>query len=358
MNEDEKYIFRCIQLARNGAGNVSPNPMVGAVVVYNGKIIGEGYHIHYGKAHAEVNAISSVKDKSLLKHSTLYVSLEPCSHYGKTPPCADLIIEKQIPRVVVGCKDPFSQVAGRGIDKLVKAGIEVKVGVLEKECKELIKRFTIFHALHRPYILLKWAESADGYIDKIRTGGKPVVLSSPLTSMLTHKKRSEADAIMIGSRTALLDNPSLTVRNWKGKNPIRILIDKHLSLPSKLHLFDQQVKTIVFTAKQKESSQELEYITIDFSLNILPQIMDHLYRKGIQSVLVEGGAVLLQSFIDLGLWDEIFVEQTSLLLTNGIKSPKIKNNSVSSVTLRFGSRYNHYTSNRLNCSVEAYPNTD
>ena len=215
--EEEKYMQRCIELARNGLCNVSPNPMVGAVIVHNGRIIGEGYHIRCGQAHAEVNAIRSVKDQTLLKHSTIYVSLEPCSHYGKTPPCADLIIEKQIPRIVIGCQDPFSEVAGRGIQKLRNAGREVIVGVLEKECRDLIRRFITFNTLRRPYIILKWAESSDGFIDINRSEGHPVMLSTSLTSMLVHKKRSESDAIMVGSRTALLDNPSLTVRNWYGK---------------------------------------------------------------------------------------------------------------------------------------------
>ena len=196
--KEEKYMRRCIQLAKNGLCNVSPNPMVGAVIVCEGQIIGEGYHIRCGEAHAEVNAIRSVKDPSLLKHSTIYVSLEPCSHHGKTPPCADLIIEKQIPRIVIGCQDPFSKVAGKGIQKLRDAGCEVIVGVLETECRELIRKFITFHTLHRPYIVLKWAESADGFIDLERTEGQPVILSTPLTSMLVHKKRAESDAIMVG----------------------------------------------------------------------------------------------------------------------------------------------------------------
>ena len=207
--KEEKYMRRCIQLAKNGLCNVSPNPMVGAVIVCEGQIIGEGYHIRCGEAHAEVNAIRSVKDPSLLKHSTIYVSLEPCSHHGKTPPCADLIIEKQIPRIVIGCQDPFSKVAGKGIQKLRDAGCEVIVGVLETECRELIRKFITFHTLHRPYIVLKWAESADGFIDLERTEGQPVILSTPLTSMLVHKKRAESDAIMVGTRTAIASKRSL-----------------------------------------------------------------------------------------------------------------------------------------------------
>lgn len=344
MAEDEKYIFRCLQLARNGACNASPNPMVGAVIVHEGKIIGEGYHICCGQPHAEVNAISFVKDEALLKKSTLYVSLEPCSHYGKTPPCADLIIQKQIPRVVIGCQDPFIKVAGQGIDKLRKAGVEVKVGVLEDKCKKLIKRFLTFHTLQRPYILLKWAESADGYMDKIRQDGHPTQLSNSLGRMLVHKKRAEADAIMVGTHTALLDNPSLTVRDWQGKNPVRILIDKDLSLPKGLHLFNHQVKTIVFTAQHKNSTEFLEYVKVDFTLDILPQIMATLYKKNIQSILVEGGAILLQSFIDAGLWDEIYVEQTPILLYEGVKSPHPGNNISCTTSTHFGSQYKHYAS--------------
>lgn len=249
MTKDEKYISRCLQLAHNGLCNTAPNPMVGAVIVYHDTIIGEGYHIRCGEAHAEVNAIRSVKDENLLKESTIYVSLEPCSHYGKTPPCADLIIEKKIPKVVIGCMDPFSLVAGRGIEKLRKAGIEVTVGVLEEECRHLIRHFITFNTLKRPYITLKWAESTDGFIDINRTGGKPIKLSNPLTSMLVHKKRAEHDAILVGRRTALLDNPSLSTRNWYGKHPVRLVIDKELTLPRDLELFSGRIKTFVFTRK-------------------------------------------------------------------------------------------------------------
>ena len=265
MTKDEKYIRRCIQLARNGLCNAAPNPMVGAVIVYQDRIIGEGYHARCGEGHAEVNAIRSVKDESLLKDSTIYVSLEPCSHYGKTPPCADLIIRKGIPRVVVGCTDPFPLVAGRGIRKLKEAGIDVKVGVLEEECKQLIKRFVTLNIKKRPFVTLKWAQSADGFIDVERTSGKPVVLSTPITSMYVHKQRAEHQAILVGRRTALLDNPSLTVRNWYGKNPLRLVIDKDLSLPSDLHLFDGSVPTLVFTARETPDKPNVTYTVLDFS---------------------------------------------------------------------------------------------
>lgn len=340
--EEEKYMRRCIELAKNGICNVAPNPMVGAVIVCEGRIIGEGYHIHCGEAHAEVNAIRSVKDESLLRRSTIYVSLEPCSHYGKTPPCADLIIEKQIPRIVIGCQDPFSEVAGRGIRKLRDAGREVTVGVLEKECRQLIRRFVTFNTLHRPYITLKWAESADRFIDRERSGGKPALLSSPLTSMLVHKKRAETDAIMVGRRTALLDNPSLTVRNWYGRNPIRIITDSNLTLPPDLHIFDGSVPTIIFTAKEHPEEKNVTYITIDFERQPLLQIMEELYRRKIQSLLVEGGSQLHQSFIDMDLWDEAYVEKCPVRLHSGVKAPEICDKFSYSVEEHFGRQIWHY----------------
>ena len=340
--EEEKYMRRCIELAANGLCNVAPNPMVGAVIVCDGRIIGEGYHIRCGEAHAEVNAIRSVKDESLLRRSTIYVSLEPCSHYGKTPPCADLIIEKQIPRIVIGCQDPFSKVAGRGIQKLRDAGREVIVGVLEKECRHLIRRFITFNTLHRPFITLKWAESADHFIDIERTNGKPVILSSPLSSMLVHKKRAEADAIMVGRRTALLDNPSLTVRNWYGHNPIRIVLDRSLSLPNDLQIFDGDIPTLIFTEKKRSEEKNITYITIDFSHNPLIQIMEELYQRKIQSLLVEGGSQLLQSFIDNGLWDEAFIEKCPSRLYSGVKAPEISDKFSYSTEEHFERQIWHY----------------
>ena len=284
MTIDEKYMRRCIQLARNGICHAAPNPMVGAVIVRDGKIIGEGYHVRCGEGHAEVNAIASVKDESLLKDATIYVSLEPCSHYGKTPPCADLIIRKGIPRVVVGCVDPFSLVAGRGIQKLRDAGIEVTVGVLEKECRELIRAFVTFNLKKRPYITLKWAQSADGFLDIRREDGNAVRLSTPLSTLAVHKMRAEQKAILVGRRTALLDNPSLTVREWYGQNPLRLVIDRQLTLPSHLHLFDGSTPTLVFTEKEKAATQNLTYVKLDFGQNILPQIMQVLYEQKIQNI--------------------------------------------------------------------------
>ena len=342
MTKDEKYIRRCIQLARNGMCNAAPNPMVGAVIVHNDRIIGEGYHARCGEGHAEVNAIRSVKDESLLQESTIYVSLEPCSHYGKTPPCADLIIRKGIPRVVVGCVDPFSLVSGRGIQKLKDAGIDVKVGVLEAECRQLIKRFVTFNTQQRPYITLKWAESADGFIDINREEGQPVVLSTPITSMYVHKQRAEHHAILVGRKTALLDNPSLTTRNWYGKNPVRLVIDKELTLPTSLKLFDGSAPTWVFTAQDKASTSQVTYFKLDFSRSILPQILQKLYENKLQALLVEGGSQLLQSFIDEGLWDEIYTEHAATILGNGVKGPVIPAGYKKNFLRRDGVTITHY----------------
>ena len=347
MTSDIQYMRRCIQLAKNGLGRVSPNPMVGAVIVCDDKIIGEGYHRIYGEAHAEVNAINSVKDQSLLKRSTIYVSLEPCSHYGKTPPCADLIIEKQIPRIVIGCQDPFSKVAGQGIKKIKDAQREVVVGVLEKECLELMHTFITAHTKHRPYITLKWAQSTDGFIDKHRDSGSAAKLSTDFTSMLVHKRRAEIDAIMVGTNTAVLDNPSLTVRNWYGSDPIRIVIDKNLRLSSQLNLFDGSIKTLVFTAKENShcNSELIEYIQIDFnnSTDSLQQMMNTLYKYNIHSVMIEGGSALLQSFIDAKLWDEAFVEISNTKLNDGIKAPILANYNELSFEKHFESTIIHYT---------------
>lgn len=344
--EEEKYMRRCIELAQNGLCNAAPNPMVGAVIVCNGRIIGEGYHVRCGEAHAEVNAIRSVKEESLLKQSTIYVSLEPCSHYGKTPPCADLIIEKQIPRIVIGCRDPFAKVAGRGIQKLKDAGREVIVGVLEAECRQLIRRFITFHTLHRPYITLKWAESSDRFIDLARNSGTPVILSTPLTSMLVHKKRAEHSAIMVGTRTAQLDNPSLNVRHWYGRPPVRIVLDREQRLSPGLNLFDGSVPTLVFTEKPHTPSANVEYLPIDYRQEILPQIMDELHTRGLQSLLVEGGSQLLQSFIDADLWDEIFVEEAPVSLHSGVKAPEISDKSPYAIEQSFGRSFRHYTAAR------------
>ena len=339
----EKYMQRCIQIASNGKLYAAPNPLVGAVIVHKNKIIGEGFHIKSGQAHAEVNAINSVKDKQLLAESTIFVSLEPCSHIGKTPPCADLIIKNKIPHVIIGCQDPFSKVAGNGIKKLKEAGILVEVGILEEECLQLIHRFHTFHKYKRPYIILKWAQSADAFIDKKRTKGSPFILSSPLSSLLTHKRRAEVSSILVGTNTAKLDNPSLTVRHWYGNNPVRLVIDKDLKLTKDLKLLDNTQETLIFTSKKNIVEKEnIKYISINFNINIIPQILATLYEKNIQSVLVEGGSKLHQSFIQQNLWDEIYIEQTPHILGSGIKAAQIscEYKFIEEVTL--GRRYHIY----------------
>lgn len=341
MTEEEKYMSRCIQLAGNGTNQVSPNPKVGAVIVCDGIIIGEGYHVRSGCGHAEVRAIGAVKDAALLRRSTLYVTLEPCSHYGKTPPCADLIVRSGIPRVVIGCQDPSDKVAGKGIRKLRDAGVDVTVGILEESCKHLIRRFTVSNLLERPYVTLKWAQSADGFIDLLRGGGTPVLLSNPLTQMLVHKQRAETDAILVGTRTALLDNPSLTVRNWHGDHPLRLVLDKDLTLPSGLTLFDGKTKTWVFTAREKASRHNLEYIQIDYGGDVIAQIMRILSAGTIQSLLVEGGSRLLQSFIDRRTWDECFVETSPLILSGGVSAPRLKECSGITTEMFRGARVDH-----------------
>lgn len=293
---DEIYMRRCIQLAKNGQKNAQPNPMVGAVIVHEGKIIGEGYHVRCGEGHAEVNACASVrkKDEHLLKESTIYVSLEPCSHYGKTPPCADLLVSKGFKRCVIGCQDPFAKVQGRGIQKLKDAGIEVTVGVLEEECKALNKRFMTFHAQQRPFVTLKWAESADGFIDGH--------ISNTYTQMICHKRRAEHQAILVGRKTFEIDQPSLNVREWVGKSPKRYIVSSQaLTLPEGYHLIQ---------------STSVE--------NILHQ----LYEEGIQTLLVEGGADILQSFIDSGLWDECYVEKGTITLNGKVKAPMLSQEAV------------------------------
>ena len=318
-------MHRCIELARLGAGNVAPNPMVGAVLVYNDRIIGEGYHRQYGEAHAEVNCINNVKkeDIHLIEKSTLYVSLEPCSHFGKTPPCADLIIEKKIPQVVIGCRDSFEQVDGKGIQKLLAAGISVITPVLEKQALELNKRFYTFHNRHRPYIILKWAQTVNGKI--ANSDNSRLLISNEITNREVHKWRSREAAILVGTNTALLDDPSLTTRLWPGNNPVRLVIDLQLKLPSTLHLFDGTVKTIVFNAIQHLEKENLLYYKISNDQSIVAQLLKALYQLKIQSVLVEGGTQLLQSFIDEDYWDEaILITNTSLLIQDGIQAPMLK----------------------------------
>lgn len=297
-------MYRCIQLAKCGETGAPPNPMVGAVVVCNGRIIGEGFHRRCGGPHAEVNAINSVTDKRLLSQSTIYVSLEPCAHYGKTPPCADLIIQSKIPRVVIGCADPFAKVNGLGIKKLQDAGCEVKVGVLESECLELNHKFFTFHQKHRPWIILKWAQSKDGFIGACDTTNR-IQFSNALTQTLVHRLRARSGAILVGTRTAILDNPTLTTRYWAGANPLRLTIDRKGCLPENLHLLDGSTPTVIYT---QESIEE---------------ILNDLYNRNIQSLIVEGGTCLLQSFIDAGLWDEARIETSPACIGQGTVAPKL-----------------------------------
>ena len=322
---------QCLQLAKKGRGHVSPNPMVGCVIVYNNEIIGEGFHEKYGGPHAEVNAINSVYDKDLLKESTLYVSLEPCAHFGLTPPCSDLIIDTKIPRVVIGTIDPFAKVSGRGIEKMQKSGIKVQLGILEKECKEINKRFFTYHEKHRPYIILKWAETIDGFIDldrKVQNFGQPTWITGDKALFRVHELRAQEDAILVGFNTALKDNPSLSVRHCEGRNPVRIVIDNRLQLPSELKLFDNSVRTLVFNSLKSGSKNQTEYVRINFAQNIIPQILNTLYSLKIQSLIVEGGRLTLESFIKSGLWDETYRFIGNKKFVAGVKAPQINGESL------------------------------
>lgn len=314
MKIHEKYIKRCIELAKNGLGTTYPNPLVGCVIVFNNEIIGEGWHQKAGEPHAEVNAINSVKDKSLLSKATIYVSLEPCSHFGKTPPCCDLIIANKIPNVVIGTVDPFAKVAGKGIKNLLEAGKKVTVGVLEDECNELNKRFFTFHTKKRPYIILKWAESQDGFIAPLAKEKKePIWITNEFSRQLVHKWRGEENAILVGTNTVMEDNPTLNVRDWTGNNPIRIVLDQNNRIPKEFHIFDNQATTI-------SVSKDI----INFKNNTANEIVSFLFKNEIQSVIIEGGSQTLQTFIDSNIWDEARVFKGSLSLKEGINAPNIK----------------------------------
>jgi len=320
------YMQRCLDLASRAAGYTAPNPMVGAVVVCSGRIAGEGYHSQYGEPHAEVNAIRSVRDTDLLKHSTLYVNLEPCSHHGKQPPCSDFIIASGIPHVVTGSHDPNPKVSGRGIAMLRNAGVEVTEHVLERECDDINRRFMTFHRKQRPYILLKWAQTADGYIDIERDMteiGRPTPVTGWYEQTLTHKQRSHEHAIMVGTNTAIADNPFLSVRRWNGHQPLRITLDRQLRLPPSLHIFDGSQHTFVFTEKERHDTEFISYITVPFDEQLTHRIANELYCRKIISVLIEGGTILLQSFIDCGLWDEVQIFSANKMFGNGIKAPVI-----------------------------------
>ena len=330
---DEKYMCRALQLARQGAGHTSPTPMVGAVIVGpDGTIIGEGWHRKCGEGHAEVNAVASVTDTSLLTDSTIYVTLEPCSHYGKTPPCARLIIERGIPRVVVGTLDPFPEVSGRGVKMLREAGVEVVVGVLEHECRELNRRFMTAHTTGRPWIQLKWAQTADGFIALPPDAGEnPLHMSTPVTMCLMHRQRSLCDAIVVGAATARIDNPSLTTRQWPGKSPLRVVLSQHLSIPSDLKLLTDGLPTIVYNDVKNEVCGPVEYVKLDTTR---PQSwLTDLYRRGITSVMVEGGAVVLQELIDAGMWDEARIETSPRNVGQGVTAPHINGKQVAGYSL-------------------------
>ncbi len=326
MNFDELYIKRCIDLAENASGNTFPNPLVGSVIVYNNEIIGEGYHSQAGKNHAEINALNSVKDKKLLKKSTLYVNLEPCSHWGKTPPCAEAIVKSEIPRVVVGTIDTTEKVAGKGIEIMKKGGIEVKTGILEQDSRWINRRFFTFNEKKRPYIILKWAQTADGFIDKIREKDakpQPTWITGIQEKLIVHKWRTQEQAIIVGTNTALNDNPELTSRYWFGKNPLRLVIDKKNRIPKNYKIFDNSVNTIIFNENENnDENKKVILVKINIDFDILEQILLYLYKINIQSLIVEGGKKLLQSFIDKNLWDEARIFKGFVNFKNGLKAPE------------------------------------
>lgn len=346
MTTDEQYMQRCIELARKAAGSVAPNPMVGAVLVYDGTIIGEGWHQQYGEAHAEVNCIAAViPTKSLSRHngkgsadtriqrSTLYVSLEPCAHFGKTPPCSDLIIKHKIPKVVIGCRDPFKEVDGKGIEKLKAAGVEVIVDVLKDECMDLNKRFFTFHQQQRPYIMLKWAQTNNGMIaaplnppgrGTLTSAQERLFISNEFTNRLVHQWRSEEASILVGTNTALLDDPQLTNRYWPGKQPVRLVLDKQLRLPNTLKLFNDEANTIIFNSIKNSEEGNVHYYQLPAEADTVPALLKSLYQLNINSVLVEGGAQLLQSFIAVGLWDEArIITNEQLTINEGLTAPQL-----------------------------------
>ncbi len=334
LNTEEIYMQRCLELAVSGLGSVSPNPMVGCVIVHHGTIIGEGWHRKYGEAHAEVNAIHSVADKSLLPESTVYVNLEPCSHFGKTPPCADLLISYRVKKVVIGMMDPFEKVAGSGIQKLKDAGIEVQVGVMEEACRELNKRFITFNTQRRPYVILKWAQTINGFIapDAAKMSAEEFEQKRHITGLvvqrLVHKWRSEEDAIMVGTNTIITDNPALNTRAWGGKNPVRITLDLSNRLPANLKIFDGSQPSIIFSTTDKKPANNLEYISIDKEQPVFTQMLHALYERHIQSLIVEGGTITLNHILAFGLWDEAQVFVSPQTLEDGIAAPKTPNGKV------------------------------
>lgn len=330
---DKMYMSRCLELAQNGQGNVAPNPMVGALIVHNDRIIGEGYHIKYGDIHAEIAAINSVKDKSLLRESTLYLSLEPCSHFGKTPPCTDAIIAMEIPRIIIATMDVNPKVMGRGIEILRKAGREVIVGVMEAEAKDLNRRFFTFQTKKRPYIILKWAQTLDGFIDANRGPADPIApiwITNELSRSLVHRWRSEEQAILIGTKTVEKDNPKLNVRDWSGRTPTRVIIDRKLRLPIESNVFDGGIPTLLFIGNNAAASvrksqfaaiPNLEIISIDYAKGMEMQLLKELYDRNISSVMIEGGAIIINSFVQKNLWDEARVFIGNQFFYDGVKAP-------------------------------------
>lgn len=325
---------RCLQLAANGLGTTYPNPLVGAVVVHEQTIIGEGWHRKAGEPHAEVHAIGSVADKSLLKEATIYVNLEPCSHHGRTPPCANLIVESGIPKVVVGSLDPNPQVSGRGIAILKEAGIEVKTGVLLDKCNWLNRRFFTNQKKNRPYVVLKWAQSLDGFISPShRTERAPVWITSKRARQWSHRLRTQEQAILVGSNTAKEDNPSLTARDWSGTNPLRVVLDRNLSLDRDLELLSGEVPTMIVSQREGKARANIDLARADFDKDLPRQILQILYDQKIQSVIIEGGAQTLQAYIDAGLWDEAYVLQGAGAFEQGLAAPKLQGIELSTESL-------------------------
>ncbi len=317
--KDEFYMNRCLELAQKALGKTYPNPLVGSVIVHEGKIIGEGFHQKAGEAHAEINAINSVENKELLKESTIYVTLEPCSHFGKTPPCANKIAEIGFKKVVIGTLDSHEKVNGKGVEIIENAGIKVISGILEKESRELNKRFFTFHEKKRPYLILKWAQSADGFLDK---DFKPTQIGNSLTKQLVHQLRSEEHAILVGTYTALTDNPSLTVREIVGENPVRVLIDFELKVPKHFQIYNSEAKTLIFNSIKDSAEGNVKFIKIEKE-NFLESLMQKLYEEQIQSIIIEGGSFTLQKFIGQNLWDEaIIIKNENLVLESGTKAPE------------------------------------
>lgn len=333
---------RCLQLAKLGAGNVAPNPMVGAILVYNDKIIGEGYHQQCGEAHAEVNCIASVSKENipLIKESTLYVSLEPCSHFGKTPPCTNLIIKNKIKKVVIGCKDVYKEVSGKGIEKLQNAGVGVIPGILEKESISINKRFFTFHQKFRPYVILKWAQSSNL---KVGSNNSPrILISNEYSNRLVHKWRGEEEGILVGTNTIIQDNPSLTTRLWPGKNPVRIIIDKDLKLSQSAKIFDREAKTIIYNLIRNSNEENVSYIKIE-QQDFLQGLLQSLFELKIISILIEGGAKTLGSFIERDLWDEArVITNEELIIENGINAPEMKDFILQNQERYSGDRISYY----------------